>query len=430
MAHAPLYQTQDSERWQETPSRTNQANESETRTPFQIDRDRIIFSYAFRRLQSKTQVFQSGDYDFYRTRLTHSIEVAKIGRSIVERLNIQLQERAPKVGLIDADLVEATCLAHDLGHPPFGHIGERTLNTCMAPWGGFEGNAQTLRILTELIFDRPGTPSGMQPTRALLDSVLKYKQTYSERTSQAEDGTRLPPDNHFVYDAQSPILDWVHLGEELPRTKSLECQIMDWADDTAYSLNDLSDGIQAGYITPQRIHDWADQQSDLDTSDKEHITKLTRAIETHKYEPRHAKKIGLFIQSTDLKLIAENEGKGRYAWQVTINPQTKRECKIYKRIAIDLIFKSPQVQQSEYRGSYLLTRLFEALEDTYLKTNTQSSGFRILPERWDHRLRGAPDTASGYRILCDALSSFTDGEAIRLYQRLFRADYGSLSDMI
>src|SRR5580704_16255786 len=121
------------------------------RSPFQVDRDRIIYSSAFRRLQAKTQVFVSGEFDFYRTRLTHSLEVAQIGRSICS----YLQQKSPSLEgdfFIDPDLVEAICLTHDLGHAPFGHAGERTLHHLMLKYGGFEGNAQSLRIITETIY--------------------------------------------------------------------------------------------------------------------------------------------------------------------------------------------------------------------------------------------------------------------------------------
>ena len=424
MAQAPFYTSKDFDRWSPSPIASSKTANAEIRSPFQIDRDRIIFSYAFRRLQSKTQVFQSGDYDFYRTRLTHSIEVAKIGRSIVENLNAQSDGAVA----IDADLVEAACLAHDLGHPPFGHIGERTLNECMAPWGGFEGNAQTLRILTELIFDRPSKPIGMQPSRALLDSILKYKKTFGERTEVNADGSKIFPKNHFVYDDQREILHWVHREGTLPARKCLECQVMDWADDTAYSLNDLSDGIQAGYITPQKVESWASKQSDLSPEAQVHIEKLIDTINKQSYERRHAAKIGAFIRSARLFESREEFSTSRYSLNVAIDESVEQECNLYKMIAVDLIFKSPQVQQNEYRGRYLLKRLFEALEDTYIRADT--NGLRILPDHWDQRVREAQDEMTRYRILCDALSSFTDGEAIRLYQRLFRADYGSLSDMV
>ncbi|MBI1754685.1 dNTP triphosphohydrolase, partial [Candidatus Azambacteria bacterium] len=160
-----FYSDFDTECWGET-------RHSDYRTPFEVDRDRIIHSSAFRRLQAKTQVFLSGEYDFYRTRLTHSLEVAQIGRSICKFLVKQSPLLSDEF-YIDSDLVEAVCLSHDLGHPPFGHSGEKILNALMATFGGFEGNAQTLRMITEIIFSGNGERKGMAPTRAFLDGVLK-----------------------------------------------------------------------------------------------------------------------------------------------------------------------------------------------------------------------------------------------------------------
>jgi dGTPase len=165
------------------------SRKTDYRNAFQIDRDRIIHAHAFRKLQSKTQVFLSGEYDFYRTRLTHSMEVAQIGRSICQFLKTSKGPLGEDF-FIDGDLVEAICLAHDLGHPPFGHSGERTLQELMAKWGGFEGNAQTVHLLVEsMIADRSGV-RGILPTRALLDGVLKYKALMGEFAR--------PPANHFL----------------------------------------------------------------------------------------------------------------------------------------------------------------------------------------------------------------------------------------
>src|SRR3954467_5097526 len=196
------------------------------RSPFQIDRDRVIHSHAFRKLQSKTQVFLSGEYDFYRTRLTHSMEVAQIGRSICHYLRTQAGVLTEDF-FIDGDLVEAVCLAHDLGHPPFGHSGERTLQELMLRWGGFEGNAQTLHLLTETIYQNEAGVRGMAPTRALLDGVLKYKKLFREFPA--------PPTNHFLYDPQerhrafvfghAAIPAELHVDEKLNALKSVECQI-------------------------------------------------------------------------------------------------------------------------------------------------------------------------------------------------------------
>jgi dGTPase len=240
----------------------------EYRSAFQIDRDRIIHSSAFRRLQSKTQVFLSGEYDFYRTRLTHSIEVAQIGRSICGWLR-QQSDMLDDECFIDPDLVESACLSHDLGHPPFGHAGERTLHRLMEPYGGFEGNAQTLRILTQTLFSEGR--AGMNPTRALLDGVLKYKTLFMP-------SARIGKTNHYLYDDQETWLDFALGGQAFPVEltpgkerngfKSIECQIMDWADDTAYSLNDLADGIRAGFINVTSLEHWAAKQTlDADRSE-------------------------------------------------------------------------------------------------------------------------------------------------------------------
>src|SRR5271170_4808416 len=182
----------------------NGANRERTpdyRTAFHQDRDRIMFTPAFRRLQAKTQVFQAGEYDFYRTRLTHSLEVANIAKSIAVWLR-----KSHRVVTLDPDLLEAICFAHDIGHPPFGHAGERALNELMEPYGGFEGNAQTLRILTRTIYSNPESRGGMSPSRALLDGVLKYKRLHRDRDGDT---------HHFIYDDQAEILDFCFDGTHL-----------------------------------------------------------------------------------------------------------------------------------------------------------------------------------------------------------------------
>ena len=218
----------------------NRPRTPDYRSVFHQDRDRVLFTTAFRRLQAKTQVFQAGEYDFYRTRLTHSLEVANIAKSIAAYLRSLNAAVA-----VDPDLLEAICLSHDIGHPPFGHAGERALHALMQPYGGFEGNAQTLRILTRTIYSHQDRRGGMSPTRALLDGVLKYKRLHRDAAGA---------ENHFIYDDQAPLLEFCFgpgdLGEKLGGMAvndfhSLECQIMDAADDIAYSCFDLADGYKA-----------------------------------------------------------------------------------------------------------------------------------------------------------------------------------------
>ncbi len=399
------------------------------RTPFQVDRDRIIHTSAFRRLQSKTQVFLSGQYDFYRTRLTHSIEVAQIGRSICA----SLRARSDRLGdeyFIDPDLVEATCLAHDIGHPPFGHTGERTLNRLMADHGGFEGNAQTLRMLTETIFS--GASDGMAPTRALADAVLKYK------TLRAELGP--DPANHFLYDYQERVLQFVFDGRDFPveltpgpardAFRSIECQIMDWADDTAYSINDVQDGIRAGFITIERLERWAEARS-LAAEEVVHIEKILEAIRRGIVERRFGKKIGGFIVACSLEDDTNfmSPTSERYRFRLAIDPAVRAESALYKRIALDLVFRSQQLAQLDHKADFLLTRLFGAMAERYIDDPAKSK-FRLLPEDGEARVAAEPTASGRARLVCDALAEMTDAFAMRTSKRLFDADYGSIVDLV
>lgn len=407
------------------------ASEGDYRNAFQIERDRIIFSYPFRRLQSKTQVFQSGEYDFYRTRLTHSIEVAKIGRSICEYLKASSSELSEHF-FIDPDLTEAICLAHDLGHPPFGHIGERKLNDLMAPHGGFEGNAQTLRILTELIYERPGRTQGVAPTRAFLDGVMKYKATPNEWIAQ--DGEH--PEHHFIYNEQTTCRDVIFDQTDLPSSlqtpkalnsfKSIECQIMDWADDTAYSLHDIVDGIHARYISVGSLTEWT-ATKDLNPRQSELVTKLIQVIRENRYEPYFGKRIGEFVHGCALVARQDflSDKTQRHAYGLAIADEVKQESQLYKKIALDLIFKSPQIQQIEFKGGQILSKLFNALCEHSLS----DSGLRILPTPVQELLAHESDEAGRYRRLCDYTAGLTDAQAVRTYKRLFDPDFGSIAEL-
>ena len=224
----PVYLPHDQERW------VQEAPKSSFRTVFERDRARVLHSSALRRLGAKTQVVAPDTDDFVRTRLTHSLEVAQIGRELGRTLGC------------DPDVVDTACLAHDLGHPPFGHNGESMLNELSHEIGGFEGNAQTLRLLTRLeskVLTADGGSAGLNLTRASLDASAKYP--WLAQDAPLIDGLRTSKFGAYTDDL--PVFEWLRRGAPAGRT-CIEAQVMDLADDISYSVHDVEDAIVAGHV--------------------------------------------------------------------------------------------------------------------------------------------------------------------------------------
>jgi dGTPase len=404
-----------------------------SRTPFQQDRDRIIYSSSFRRLQAKTQVFFSGEYDFYRTRLTHSIEVSQIGRSICHHL-IKTSPYLKNEYYIDPDLVEAVCLSHDIGHPPFGHAGESALHQLMKDYGGFEGNAQTLRIITETIFSSSDGRTGMNPTRAFADGVMKYKSGFSDSKSNG-----CVPKNHFIYDDQQSLIQFIfelpslssefQLPDAMNSFRSIECQIMDWADDTAFSINDVVDGVASGLITAQKIEVWA-SRSDLSDEESGMIVKLLNSMKSGSLQKRFAMKIGDMINACSLEPVQNfmSAKTNRYAFHLKIDPIAQTETKLYSRLSRELVFRSPQIYQLEFKAEQMLKKLFAAFHEHYLAV--PKPRMSLLPNDTERMILQETVIPKRARLICDYISGMTDVFAIRTYKRLFDPDFGSIGDLI
>ncbi len=370
------------------------------RTPFQRDRARVLHSAALRRLAGKTQVVVAGEDDFPRTRLTHSLECAQIGREMGQELGA------------DPDLVDAACLAHDLGHPPFGHNGETALDEIAAAAGGFEGNAQSLRLLTRLEVKVPG--AGLNLTRAALDAATKYP--WPKQPGMTKYG---------VYDDDLEAFRWARAGTPGDR-RSIEAQVMDWADDVAYSVHDLEDGVQARLIVPGTIDPeavvaaateylpdaepqqlqvvWAELTAGWPTSydggprDTATLKALTSSL------------IGRFCAAAvDATRAVHGVGPlTRYAADLVVPDRVRLECGLLKAVALDLVMRHPERLQRQATQRELLHELAAAITDR-------------APDVLDPLLRPAwqaADDAGKVRVVADQLAGLTDASAVAWHARL------------
>lgn len=400
------------------------------RDPFEVDRARIVHSSAFRRLQGKTQIFGVGEGDFFRTRLTHSLEVAQVGKGLALFLNRQ-PDLAPTP--IATELVEAACLAHDLGHPPFGHNGEAALQALMHPYGGFEGNAQNLRILTRLEAKREGF--GLDLTRATLESVLKYLQPYGQKKAARGDGAGAAQAvEKCYYDDDAAIVDWIRAGATHDH-RSLESEVMEWADDISYSVHDLEDGLHADLVrldhfdhegTLARIAAYAAKKGGGNVAPDEVRTYMRGLLEPLR-APRAAKVkelrksltsmlINRFITATTVTRRPDVPG---YALALHVPAEVRREAAILMGVEMVLMIRNPRVTTLEHKGKLVVSRLFEA--------HAQPDVGDLFPE--DVREAWEPvrdDETARLRVVCDYIASMTDAHALKLYRRLFEPGAGSV----
>jgi dGTPase len=385
------------------------------RGPFERDRARVLHSAALRRLAAKTQVVEVGSGDFPRTRLTHSLECAQIGRELGAVLGC------------DPDLVDAACLAHDLGHPPFGHNGESALADYAAGCGGFEGNAQSLRLLTRLEAKVPG--AGLNLTRASLDATLKYP--WPARPGEVKFG---------VYADDAEVFSWIRDGAP-PETLCLEAQVMDWSDDVAYSVHDLEDGLQAGLITLKALRDPAEQRAVADVTAAEYcapgsvtgdeLSEVFAGLLTLPYWPAAfdggleslaalknltSELIGRFCRSAQDATLApvssEPGGRGsltRYAADLVVPRQQRLECALLKGVTARYVMSRAGAAASQAREREVITELAAAVE-----SGAPATLDAVFRPAWD----AAGTDAARRRVVVDQIASFTDTSARAWHRRL------------
>ncbi len=414
---------------------------------YQRDRARIIHSSSFRSLQSKTQVLGLGESDFYRTRLTHSLEVAQIGSGICERLKDYEQiPEEHKAWIPSFSLIEAICLAHDIGHPPFGHGGETATNFLMRDAGGFEGNGQTLRILTRL--GEYSEKDGLNLTRRTLLGTIKYPAFYDEVNNREIGGVANPDSTNIdgwtppkcIFREEESLLNWL-LGvfsdsdqkrfrtfdtiegrHAKTRYKAFDTTIMELADDIAYGVHDLEDAITLNLLDrfqwSSNIGDFLQHtESNPLSADLEFYNK--KLFSGNNKDRKHAisKLVRYFISSIT---ISEDSGFQHplLRLQASMDPIAYKTLCFLKDMVMEHVILKPELQALQFRGQQAIIRLFGAFAD---------NPKRLLPTEvyLDFEEQNA-----NLRVICDYVASMTDVSASRLYHKLFSPSAGSMFDRL
>ncbi len=415
------------------------ARDGDHRNPYQRDKARVLHSAAFRRLQAKTQVLGVGQSDFYRTRLTHSLEAAQIGTGITAQLMGKYPEQTAELAL-DPNLIETLCLAHDIGHPPFGHGGEVALHYMMRDSGGFEGNGQTFRIITQL---EPYTAEhGMNLCRRSILGLVKYPHfidalnnpealgTPVESLRQVKASEWHPPKGLFRCD--QALFDWllsplssadktkfmsfVDTKSKHAKTqfKSFDCSIMELADDIAYAIHDLEDALVMGLVSKMSF------DNEIVTPIKEakvpwlseHIEQLsTRLFGNEHFERKNAigALVNCFITAIEIQSIS-GFSHPLLASNAVMPAVFSDALGLFKRFVYQQVILRTEVQLLEYKGQQVVMELFEAFS---------SDPERLLPTNTKSRWQKAQQNGDGMRVIADYISGMTDEFASRLHGDLF-----------
>ncbi|NGO51408.1 deoxyguanosinetriphosphate triphosphohydrolase [Allomesorhizobium camelthorni] len=364
--------------------------ESPTRTPFQRDRDRIIHSTAFRRLKHKTQVFVAHESDHYRTRLTHTIEVAQIARALARALRC------------DEDLAEAVALVHDFGHTPFGHTGEDALNEKMAKWGGFDHNAQSLRVVTKLE-RRYAEFDGLNLTWETLEGLVKHNGPLTDAKGRGLNGP-----------VPQAILDYSELHDlELDRFAGLEAQCAAIADDIAYNTHDIDDGLRAGLLTLDML-----EEVSLPAG-------ILRGVR-ERYPALDPVRTGHELMRRQITIMVEDVISTAGARLAELKPQSPDEVRGAGRTIVtfsaDMIPAEKELKAFLYKNMYRHDEVLRVREDADLIVRQLFDAYfadpRAMPEGWREGLDRASDRVKA-RHVADFLAGMTDTYALKEHRRLF-----------
>ncbi|WP_139991905.1 anti-phage deoxyguanosine triphosphatase [Paenibacillus paridis] len=405
------------------------------RDDFERDFGRVIHSAAFRRLQSKTQVIGISEGDFHRTRLTHSLEVSQIARGIATTLNEKYHIFKESENKIDISLIEAAALAHDLGHPPFGHQGERALNSCMSKFGlNFEGNAHTFRLLTN---GQGDLETGLDLTRAVLLSILKYPASMKRLNNP---NVPEKPPKCSVFEEDEHVFEWVieaftaeeqayfkQISDEQPGkhqktiNKTFECSIIELADDIAYATYDLEDAVKLNLIKSEHLYEIAERHRSVSSARIAGALNSFMEKSSHlnvQTKPLFADLVSGFINEITIVEPQPSFSSNRLRYKAVIPEDAMLLLEDLKSLVGEHVIFSQKVQTFEWRGGKIIEKLFDAMvhDKNLLPENRKIS--------WD-----ASSERVNARLVCDYIAGMTDTYALKMYSRLYEAAGGRLFDI-
>lgn len=486
MQNKKLYTEKDKDRIKKP---AKKQKDEEYRNPWRRDYARLLHSASFRRLQGKTQLFPNHESDFFRNRLTHSLEVAQIAKSIAIKLNSTNEYFITNP--IDTDIVEMAALAHDLGHPPFGHNGEKALDECMIDHGGFEGNAQTLRILSKLEkrqtfigsitggdgdvtpIDMEGIDQriGLNLTFRSLASVLKYDKEIPRTKKLRKYGGEKIEKGYYYTEADLVKLakNNVIQNNNVGNFKTIECSIMDIADDIAYSTYDLEDAFKANFLNPlsiiasekniiEKVANTVNERleknlknfetseelnftekdvylilieifnnifEDLDDApvdDNDRVLFVSEAYKSSKqlvsngYFRTHftSDLVGQFVDGVSVRL---NEKEPALS-EAFLNIDTFKKVEVLKNLVYESLIMSSRLKVTEFRGKDVIKKIFNAFKE--------EKGELLLPDDFLYLYNHLKEPDEKERVICDFIAGMTDQYAIEFYDRLYAASAGTI----
>jgi dGTPase len=407
------------------------------RSTYSRDRARIIHGAGFRRLQGKTQVMGTGEGDFHRTRLTHSIEVAQIGLGLfgglIQRKDISIPKELEPFMKNGRPVISAACYAHDLGHPPFGHGGERALHLKMKNNGGFEGNAQTIRLLVKL--EKYHKNKGINPTRRVLLSVLKYPVNFEDYPKKCRTSVKPPK---CYYHSEKETIDWglepfsdsdkkdfIKLeekngGKHKPKHMTFDASIMECADDIAYCTHDLEDIVARRLVSRKNLLEKVENLFEGGKTIESNGSRLSMKDFESLFKSSHNRKktigkiVNMLMTNTEIVELDCFENP-LLKYRLAIKDELQHITHFLKKdLTYKMVVNKPEVQMLERKGQRIITALYEEFID---------DPHRLIPN-WEKM----DSNDSTERRVCDYLAGMTDSFAEKFYHRLFTPGIGSSRD--